>query len=313
MLIFVTVKKANFDFEPGMSNIAVSLVLCTRNRARQLSDCLGRIACLNSSSAWELVIVDNGSSDETRQILFEFAANVTFPVKVLYEPKPGKSRGLNKAIAASAGDIFAFIDDDCYVAPSHIDRVVEVFLDSKIGFAGGRVELWDPTDHPMSIRTSSDLEFYPPRNYIEGGLILGANMMFRRSVLNAIGGFDTDFGPGTPLIAEDTDIQSRASFAGWCGLYTPNVVVAHHHGRKAKDASDLARRYCNGLGALKLKFLLDRDTRSHFLKACYWYVLGIMRRRYPVKSLLWQLEGAARYLSIRLRRGTAGLGRRGAP
>lgn len=296
-----------------MSNIAVSLVVCTRNRARQLSDCLGHLAGVNSSSPWELVIIDNGSSDETRRILFEFSANVTFPVKLLYEQKPGKSRGLNRAIAASAGEIIAFIDDDCYVTPDYIDRVLEVFADSKIGFAGGRVELWDPADYPMTIRTSSELELYPPRNYIEGGLILGANMMFRRSVLNAIGGFDTDFGPGTSLIAEDTDIQLRASFAGWWGLYTPNVVVAHHHGRKAKDASDLARRYCNGSGALNLKFLLLRETRSHFLKAFYWYVLGIMRRRYPVKSLLWQMEGAARYLSIRLKRRMGASGRRKAP
>jgi glycosyltransferase involved in cell wall biosynthesis len=306
-------QQTNCDFELGMGNIAISLVFCTRNRARQLSDCLGRIANLHSSSAWELVIVDNGSSDETKEVLLEFSANVPFPVKVLYEPKPGKSRGLNKAIAASTGDIVAFIDDDCYVAPNHIDRVLEAFLDPKIGFAGGRVERWDPTDYPMTIRTSSELELYPPGNYIEGGLILGANMMFRRSVLNALGGFDTDLGPGTPFIAEDTDIQSRASFANWWGLYTPSVVVAHHHGRKANDASDVARRYSNGLGALKLKFLLMQHTRSQALKACYWYVLGILRRRFPAKGLLWELEGAARYLAIRLRRRTLALGRRRAP
>ncbi len=286
-----------------MSELAVSLIFCTRNRAKQLLDCLAHIARLNCSSPWELVIVDNGSIDETSRIVSEFAAKVTFPVIILYEPKPGKSRGLNRAIAASSGKIIAFIDDDCYVLPDHIDRVLEAFSDPKIGFAGGRVELWDPSDYPMSIRDFSEFEFYPPRNSIGPGLILGANMMFRRSVLAEIGGFDIDFGPGTTLIAEDTDIQSRASFAGWWGVYTPKVVVAHHHGRKAKDIPDLLRKYHNGSGALKLKFLIQRDTRSAFFKTWYWHIVGLITGRYQMKSLVWELQGTARYLALRIRRG----------
>jgi glycosyltransferase involved in cell wall biosynthesis len=286
-----------------MSEPAVSLIFSTISRARQLPDLLGHIARLNSSSAWELVIADNGSTDGTNRILSDFSLKANFPVKVLYEPKPGKCRGLNKAIAASTGDIVAFIDDDCYVAPDHIDRVLEVFSDPKIGFAGGRVELFDPTDHPISTRTSSQPELYPPYSYIEGGLILGGNMMFRRRVLSVIGGFDTDFGPGTSLpAAEDTEIQSRASFAGWWGIYTPDVVVAHHHGRKSREASALMRKYCNADGACKLKFLLLRESRTHFFRAWYWYLLGVMAGRYPIKSLVWELEGAARYGAIRIRR-----------
>lgn len=289
------------ELEPAMDKVAVSLVVCTRNRERQLSDCLAHIARMNTSVRWELVLVDNGSSDGTKGVLSRFASNVRFPVKIVDEPQQGKSRGLNRGIAASAGHIISFIDDDCYVAPDHIDRVLDVFADPRVGFAGGQVTLWDPTDYPMTIRTSSELQLYPPYSYIEGGLILGANMMFRRDALVSIRGFDTDFGPGTRLIAEDTDVQIRTSFRGWWGLYTPHVAVAHHHGRKAKDVGRLARQYSHGLGALNLKLLISPNTRGHAIKACYWYFLGVARHRYPFRSLLWELEGAALYSATQLR------------
>jgi glycosyltransferase involved in cell wall biosynthesis len=218
-----------------MDGSAVSLLFCTRNRAEQLKSCLEHIARLISSCSWELVIVDNGSTDDTGRILSEYAAITPFPTVILYEGRAGKSRGLNQGLRVARGEIIALIDDDCYVEPDYIDRVLEIFEDPRIGFAGGRVELFDPTDFPMTIKTSTERELLPPRSYVEGGWVLGANMMFRRRVLEAIGGFDVDFGPGTPFIAEDPDAQARASFAGWWGLYTPDVVVAHHHGRKAKD------------------------------------------------------------------------------
>jgi GT2 family glycosyltransferase len=180
--------------------------------------------------------------------------------------------------------------------------VHKVFTDPKIGFAGGRVELFDPNDYPMTIATSPEMKLFPPFSVIPGGEMLGANMMFRRSVINEVGGFDVDFGPGTPLVADDTDILIRASFSGWWGIYTPDTMVAHHHGRKANDAIALARKYCNGSGALNLKFVLMRKTRLQFLKAFYWYFLGILRRKYPIKTLFWEIEGAARYCAKRARR-----------
>lgn len=240
---------------------AISLILCTRNRAETLKRCLDHIAQIRSAHAWELVVVDNGSTDGTGDILTTFASRACFPVRLFHESRPGKSRSLNLALRESQGEIVAFLDDDCYVAADHIDRVREVFADPKIGFAGGRVELFDPTDFPMTIKTATERELYPPRTYIEGGSLLGANMMFRRSVLETIGGFDTDLGPGTMFIAEDPEAQARASFAGWWGLYTPDVVVAHHHGRKAGDMGSLWRRYSNGTGAYRVKLLLARDTR----------------------------------------------------
>lgn len=78
-----------------MNRPAVSLVLCTRNRAERLASCLGYIARQSPSCGWELVVVDNGSNDGTAEILKEFAAKAPFSTKMLYQPVAGKSRGLN--------------------------------------------------------------------------------------------------------------------------------------------------------------------------------------------------------------------------
>ena len=209
---------------------------------------------------------------------------------------------MNQGLRVARGDIIALIDDDCYVEPDYIDRVLEIFKDPRIGFAGGRVELFDPTDFPMTIKTSTERELLPPRSYVEGGWVLGANMMFRRHVLEAIGGFDVDFGPGTPFIAEDPDAQARASFAGWWGLYTPDVVVAHHHGRKAKDIPGIWRGYSTGTGAYRMKLALTRDTRPVYLRAWYWMLLSTLKGRMPAHMLFWEALGAVRYLALRLRR-----------
>jgi GT2 family glycosyltransferase len=135
-------------------------------------------------------------------------------------------------------------------------------------------------------------------------------MMFRRHVLEAIGGFDVDFGPGTPFITEDPDALARARFAGWWGLYTPDVVVAHHHGRQAKDISDLWRRYSMGIGAYIAKFVLIPETRANYLRAWsrewYWVFRKVLTGRYKVRSymlfLWWEAQGFVSYLMHRLRR-----------
>jgi glycosyltransferase involved in cell wall biosynthesis len=293
-----------------MNSPVVSLLLCTRNRAEQLKDCLEYIARLNPECSWELVVVDNGSTDDTGRILSEYAGKVPFPTTTLYEGRAGKSRGLNQALPVTRGDIIALIDDDCYVAPDYIDRVRESFDDPRVGFAGGRVELFDPTDCPLTIRTSTEPEFLPPRSYVKPGWILGANMMFRRRVLEAIGGFDPELGPGMPFHSgEDPDVQARASFAGWWGLYTPNVVVAHHHRRRAEDARAVMRIYSIGIGAYKAKFLLISGTRSIYLcdwlRHCYWEFRRLVDGRLGLPCFWWEMQGAARYLAGRLRKRVA--------
>ncbi len=183
----------------------------------------------------------------------------------------------------------------------------KIFADPKIGFAGGRVDLFDPTDIPMTISASDQPELINPQTFIAGGALLGANMMFRRRVLEQIGGFDPDLGPGSRFRSgSDVDALIRASFAGWCGLYSPDVTVSHHHGRKAEDRRALMRRYMLGKGAYQAKFLLNAKTRAIVLPIvidnCYRSARKAVSESYYRRWLMWEMQGFADYLAYRLRK-----------
>jgi len=280
--------------------ISISIVICTRNRAQQLNTCLAYIAALNTSIAWELIIVDNGSSDNTSCVLREFARSASFPVIILNEPVPGLGRARNRGWRAARGEIIAFTDDDCYVLPDFPGEVLEAFADPKIGYCGGRIKLYDSSDYPITINESTVPEFFPPNKYFATGVIHGANMIFRRAALVDIGGFDNCFGPGARFYGEDSDACTRASFAGWWGAYTPGPTVLHAHGRKAADVVILRRSYDIGDGAYAAKFILRRQTRWLFARRWGAYFATNFRRAGGRRECLSQIEGAIRYCFYRI-------------
>ena len=99
-----------------------------------------------------------------------------------------------------------------------LDRIVGCFEEASLGFVGGRVLLFDPTDFPITIQELDHRVEIEPCAFVPAGLIHGANFAFRREVLEAIGGFDPGFGAGTPGFAcEDVDAVARAAAAGWWG------------------------------------------------------------------------------------------------
>lgn len=271
----------------------ISLIICTRNRYRQLARCLESVRRTTFDRRWELIIVDNGSTDETAPFVREFIKTADFRAIYLFEPTPGKSKSLNTALEAATGRILAFTDDDCYPAPDFLSQVLSAFDDPSVGYIGGRIVLYDPTDHPITINESMIPVTFPARSFVCAGCIQGANMAFRRSVLLEIGGFDPLFGPGALFpAAEEIEAVGRASAMGWKGQYRPEVVVTHHHGRKAADAAALWKWYAIGRGAYHMKLLL---TGHQFL----WFARSLYQLRWRYKTsrttVLWELVGAAKY------------------
>ena len=210
----------------------IALVVCTRNRAARLTPFFESLNELHCDSPWELIIVDNGSTDDTAQRLRAFVAACPRQVKLAKEHLPGLGRARNRGWRASVAPIIAFTDDDCYPAPDFLNAVLAVFADSTIGFSGGKILLHDLTDAPITIYEHPNEQVYGPEHFIVGGVIQGASMAFRRQALVDINGFDDNLGAGTPFAFEDVDAELRALAAGWVGKYDPRSVVFHHHGRK---------------------------------------------------------------------------------
>jgi glycosyltransferase involved in cell wall biosynthesis len=282
--------------------VKISLIVCTRNRASRLPEFLSRISLLEfSSDAWELILVDHASTDDTTDVIRTFAAGAPAPVRPLRSDAHCLVGAKNEAIAAARGDILAFTDDDCYPRPDYLRALAEVFDEHRIGVAGGRVVLHDPTDARVSVRDVETATDIAPGTFVQAGTIHGANMAISRDVVRALGGFDPLFGPGSPCVAaEDVEYIARAVWSGWRARFDPRPVVAHHHGRKPGPDTDRHRQgYDYGRGAYYAKFVLNRRARRVYLR--HWFELtrrapGSLARR----RLMRELAGGRQYLQQRL-------------
>jgi glycosyltransferase involved in cell wall biosynthesis len=286
----------------------VSLIICTRNRATRLATCLEHVARLQPPvGGWELVVVDNASTDNTPRMIDDLARRAEFPVLHVHEPRPGIGWARNAGITRARGDIYAFTDDDCYVRPDFLLQVCRVFEQEALGYIGGRIVLHDPSDDPATTKDVCTPEPIAPYAFVPAGQIHGANMAFRRQVIETIGVFDPLLGAGAPLRSgEDLDLVSRASWAGWAGAYDPRPVVAHHHGRKpGKDVQDLKSAYDQGIGACFAKALLDPGRRILYLRRWLW-TIRYRARRGMFASPGREIAGAFRYLIYRFVRGAGG-------
>ncbi len=281
---------------------SISLVVCTRNRGHYLLDALRSYEMVSTNLNWELVIVDNGSSDSTSTVLSEFLSRTSIQAQVISEPQAGLSRARNTGWQNASGRIIAFSDDDCYLQSDFVDAVWRNFVEAQLDYLGGKVLLYDPADFPITIQLRESRFELPPGSFIESGLIHGANMAFRREVLQALGGFDEMLGAGTHLPgSDDTDLISRASAAGFRGAYDPRPVILHHHRRRtAAQVNSLMRAYDIGRGAHYIKSVLDPNRRGQASRQWYWRsVLPALRSQQAAQKLLYELIGAFRYLTWR--------------
>jgi GT2 family glycosyltransferase len=273
-----------------------SILMATRNRAERLDACLDRLLALGGGHDREFILVDNGSTDATGNVLARFQRACPWPALLIREPSPGASRALNRGLARARGRILVFTDDDCYAEPDLLDAFARTFADPRIGFAGGRILLHDPDDSRLALRESLDAELLSPGTFVAPGWIQGANMAFRREALLQIGGFDPNFGAGARFSGGDVDACGRAGEAGWYGAYDPLPSVRHHHGRRAKAARRHAARYAVGGGAYLAKRLVHSRWRLRDLGAMLRFTCG---RRSPI-AILRQLSGSVQYVALRI-------------
>jgi glycosyltransferase involved in cell wall biosynthesis len=243
----------------------LSIALCTRDRAAKLPNCLDSLARMRvpAGVAWELIVVDNGSVDTTAQILRDFQAKDVLPMRLCFEPRPGLSIARNHALAAARGEIIAFTDDDCRVAPDWLAVLAQEFArDPTLWLLGGRVELFNPADRPLSVRTGrAPLDLTGAIEALD--VFIGCNMAFRREAFDRIGGFDPRLGPGSRAPGwEDLEFVYRLVRIGATLRYTPDWLVHHDHSRATDvQAAALRRAYMLGRGAFYAKYVLRRDPQ----------------------------------------------------
>src|SRR5215475_13817911 len=250
----------------------ISVIVCTYNRAYRLEQTLKSLQEMEVPCGLpgELIIVDNNSSNNTKKIVDDFINKLDLNAKYITERHQGLSYARNIGIQESAGDIIAFTDDDCIVDRHWITSISRGFQSGKaIAGIGGRVELYNQMDKPVSVRTYREKMTLSSIDRLFN-LIIGCNMAFARYVFDEVGMFDTDFGVGAKFAsAEDSDFLYRAYKRGLKIIYSPDVLVYHNHGRRNDEQiNELYKGYAIGHGAFYCKYILMADKEVLRLACC---------------------------------------------
>jgi glycosyltransferase involved in cell wall biosynthesis len=282
----------------------ISLIVCTRNRAVHLEPTINSLLRMQTSEPWQLIIVNNGSTDNTALILEDLSRHDQEHIFVTTEQKLGVANAQNAGLKLATGEIIAFTDDDCYPEPDFLERVRDCFKEDPIDYLGCRVLLYDQQDAAITIQTRQDRLEISPYSYISAGLIHGAAFAFKRDALRAIGGFDPDCGPGSVMKSgNDINTLVRCSAMGLRGAYDPRPVVYHHHRRKpGPEIDQLLKRYDASRGAAYLVGITSPGTRSAYVWPVFRRIAGNLLKGHWA-TLFREVSGAYRFSRILKRRG----------
>jgi glycosyltransferase involved in cell wall biosynthesis len=215
---------------------ALSVVLCTYNRAALLRDALDALVAQQSDTpAFELIVVDNKSTDDTAVVIQETMRRHR-NVRSIFEPRPGLASARNAGIEAALAPLLAFTDDDVRVARNWVAAVVAgfaAFADAE--WIGGKVLPRWPTEPPawldatgsapLALVDYGDETF--PVSATRPICLVGANLAGRRRAFARVGLFDPRVERRGDVIGstEDHEWQLRLWGAGLHGYYDPRIVV----------------------------------------------------------------------------------------
>lgn len=214
-----------------------TIAICTYNRAQVIHKALdSAIEQTLPGSNFEILVVDNNSTDDTRDVVRSYKS-MHAGLRLVSEPRQGLSIARNRAWKEAGGDLIVYVDDDAALATDYLERLEEVAAEeSMLGAAGGPINVgwmgampgwWEPGleiwyNHLDLGRHRKKLQ-YPEIFY-------GTNMAFPVSVLKEAGGFSPELGrTGRGLLdSEEAEIFIRVEKAGYDLVYDPGLEAVHY-------------------------------------------------------------------------------------
>ena len=250
----------------------LSVILCTYNRSNGLIRTLKSLQSqdLPENFPWEIVVVDNNSTDDTPEKVREFAERSELVVRYVKEKKQGLSHARNRGVVEARGKYVHFTEDDEIADKDLIREIYGTFETYKCDCVGGRIYLKLEDEMPQWL-TKDLWGFLGYLNYGDNTLQMdeqrypfGGNMTFSREVFKRIGLFNVNMGrKGDQLFGgEEVDFFRRLLSAGGKGVYQPKAIVYH-----IIDKSRLKKTYFRTLHYNEgmQRALLDNEVYRHSL------------------------------------------------
>jgi GT2 family glycosyltransferase len=221
----------------------VSVVVCSYNGASTIAACLDSVTQLSYPN-YEVIVVDDGSTDETSVIAQHY------PVRVTRTENRGLSAARNTGLGAATGELVAYVDDDCMPDRDWLSYVALAFRSTRHAAVGG------PNVPPPDGRVAACVARAPggPTHVLvsdqEAEHIPGCNMTFRKDVLERLGGFDPQF----IVAGDDVDICWRLQNGGWTIGYSAAAMVWHRRRSSVRAYLRQQRGYGEAEGLLERKW-----------------------------------------------------------
>jgi glycosyltransferase involved in cell wall biosynthesis len=218
----------------------LTVIICTWNRANTLANALSSIhaSIVPSDLQWEVLVVDNNSTDSTKSVCDSFIELDPLRYRYLFEAQQGKTNALNAAFKVAAGKVFALTDDDVTVDSHWVSNIYSTIQKFDCAAVGGRIIPQWHCPRPSWIAFEG-----PYRHPAYGGIVnfdkgdsaceltstaVGANMALRKSAVEKHGPYRTDLNRINDLLGgEDTEYCRRLMHAGEKLIYAPDAVVYH--------------------------------------------------------------------------------------
>lgn len=291
-----------------MPSPIISVMVCTRNRCRDLVDTVKSLLVQSlSKDKYEIIIVNNASQDDTKQIVMENFVQIECPkIKYIEEHQVGLSYARNAGIRAADGEIIAFIDDDAVADKGWLDNLLKTYNECDADCVGGKVEPIEPIEKLewlpgeltyllaiVDFGTQRMLLRYPSSP-------AGVNISFRKKVFDRIGRYNTSLGrKGSSLLSrEESDICYKIEQSGGSVFYSPDAVVRHKiHPSRLSEAWFKKRMYWEGrsyavmeLQNLGARFTMRRAFQNlKFISRCLldWLMHNLKGDKMP---LSWECK-----------------------
>jgi len=249
----------------------LSIIICTRNRVREVAECLPEVAAqARNFTDVEVIIVDNGSTDNTKETVESCAENFSYPFRYVLEPIAGLCQARNCGRAEAKGEVLAYIDDDVRLQPEWIARVRESFLEKKSDCLTGRVDVviegesdFEFTDEMLGFFGKRDMgDQMKEMSYPD--FPIGCNMAFTTEVFDSVGGFDTNL----KLYGDETDFFNRVSRKkSFKTLYDPKMAISQSIPASRITREELGHKsYLWGKGSATIWLLSARGWWLRVLK-----------------------------------------------
>jgi glucosyl-dolichyl phosphate glucuronosyltransferase len=259
--------------------VRLSVIICTHQRARDLSRALeSLVAQTGVHDGVEILVVDNRSTDDTRQVAERF--QTTLPIRYVYEQQLGLCHARNRGWREAAAPIVAYLDDDAVACGGWIEAIVRAFDEHgpNVGCVGGRViPEWEaPQPQWLSHQVSLALTIvdWSPTPHLITDLrvewLVGANVAFRVEALAAAGGFDPrlDRAGSRLLSSGDVFMVKQVMRRGYSCLYHPAMSVRHRvPAERLTQRWFRHRYYWQGISDAAMEIIEHSPSRSQRLRS----------------------------------------------